>query len=92
MCQPLPYPSFPRLVENRDEKRLQLSDLRESGSIEQDADVVLFVFCEEHYLKSKAPKPGTDEYLAWESETRDARGKAEVIVAKQRHGPPAMWP
>lgn len=76
-----------RLVENRDEKRPQLSDLRESGSIEQDADVVLFVFREEYYLKSKAPKPGTDEHLAWESEMRDARGKAEVIIAKQRHGP-----
>jgi replicative DNA helicase len=76
-----------RLVENRDEKRPQLSDLRESGSIEQDADVVLFVFREEYYLKNKAPKVGADEYLAWESEMRDARGKAEVIIAKQRHGP-----
>ncbi|OYU57628.1 MAG: replicative DNA helicase [Bradyrhizobium sp. PARBB1] len=76
-----------RGVENRDEKRPQLSDLRESGSIEQDADVVLFVYREEYYLKNKEPKPGTDEHLTWESEMRDARGQAEVIIAKQRHGP-----
>jgi replicative DNA helicase len=69
-----------RLVENRDEKRPQLSDLRESGSIEQE-------FREEYYLKNKEPKPGTDEYLAWETEMSDARGKAEIIIAKQRHGP-----
>jgi replicative DNA helicase len=62
-------------------------DLRESGSIEQDADVVLFVYREEYYLKNKEPKPGTDEYLKWEGEMNDARGKAEVIIAKQRHGP-----
>jgi replicative DNA helicase len=76
-----------RQVETRDDKRPQLSDLRESGSIEQDADVVMFVFREEYYLKNKEPKPGTDEYLKWEGEMNDARGKAEVIVAKQRHGP-----
>lgn len=70
----------------------QLSDLRESGSIEQDADVVLFVFREEYYLKNKEPKPGTDEYLAWESEMGDARGNAEVIIAKQRHGPTGTVP
>jgi replicative DNA helicase len=76
-----------RGVESRDEKRPQLSDLRESGSIEQDADVVLFVFREEYYLKNKEPRPGTDEHLQWESEMSDARRKAEVIIAKQRHGP-----
>src|SRR6188508_1374385 len=76
-----------RQVESRDDKRPQLSDLRESGSIEQDADVVLFVFREEYYLKNKEPKPGTDEYLKWEGQMNDARGKAEVIIAKQRHGP-----
>jgi primary replicative DNA helicase (EC 3.6.1.-) len=75
-----------RGVENRDEKRPQLSDLRESGSIEQDADVVMFVYREEYYLKNSEPKPGTGEHLAWESEMRDARGKAEVVIAKQRHG------
>jgi len=76
-----------RQVENRDDKRPQLSDLRESGSIEQDADVVIFVYREEYYLKNKEPKPGTDEYLQWEANMNDVRGKAEVIVAKQRHGP-----
>jgi len=76
-----------RQVESRDDKRPQLSDLRESGSIEQDADVVLFVYREEYYLKNKEPKPGTDEYLRWETEMNEVRGKAEVIIAKQRHGP-----
>ena len=76
-----------RQVESRDDKRPQLSDLRESGSIEQDADVVLFVYREEYYLKNKEPKPGTDDYLKWEGEMAEAKGKAEVIIAKQRHGP-----
>ena len=76
-----------RQVESRDDKRPQLSDLRESGSIEQDADVVIFVYREEYYLKNKEPKPGTDEYIKWEDELNEARGKAEVIIAKQRHGP-----
>ena len=76
-----------RQVESRDDKRPQLSDLRESGSIEQDADVVLFVFREEYYLKNREPKPGTPEYMQWENDMNETRGKAEVIVAKQRHGP-----
>jgi len=76
-----------RQVESREDKRPQLSDLRESGSIEQDADVVMFVFREEYYLKNKEPKPGTQEYLNWEAEMNEMRGKAEVIIAKQRHGP-----
>ena len=81
-----------RQVESREDKRPQLSDLRESGSIEQDADVVMFVFREEYYLKNKEPKPGTDDYLKWEGEMNDARGKAEVIIAKQRHGPTGTVP
>ncbi len=76
-----------RQVENRDDKHPQLADLRESGSIEQDADVVLFVYREEYYLQNREPKPGTEEHLKWEGEMADARGKAELIIAKQRHGP-----
>jgi replicative DNA helicase len=76
-----------RQVESRDDKRPQLSDLRESGSIEQDADVVLFVFREEYYLKNREPKSDTEEHLKWERDMNEMRGKAEVIVAKQRHGP-----
>ncbi|MGX8008662.1 replicative DNA helicase [Mesorhizobium sp. ORM8.1] len=76
-----------RQVESREDKRPQLSDLRESGSIEQDADVVLFVYREEYYLKNREPKLGTEEYVKWENEMNEMRGKAECIVAKQRHGP-----
>jgi replicative DNA helicase len=76
-----------RQVESRDDKRPQLSDLRESGSIEQDADVVMFVFREEYYLKNKEPKMGTEEYFKWQSDMAQVHGKAEVIIGKQRHGP-----
>ena len=76
-----------RQVENRDDKRPQLSDLRESGSIEQDADVVLFVFREEYYLSNKEPRPGTEEHLKWQTEMDAVLGKAELIIGKQRHGP-----
>jgi replicative DNA helicase len=76
-----------RQVEQRDDKRPQLSDLRESGSIEQDADVVMFVFREEYYLKNKEPKPGTEEHFKWQSDMDQAHGRAEVIIGKQRHGP-----
>ena len=76
-----------RQVENRDDKRPQLSDLRESGSIEQDADVVLFVFREEYSLSNKEPRPGTEEYIKWQTEMALVHGKAEIIIGKQRHGP-----
>jgi len=76
-----------RQVENRDDKRPQLSDLRESGSIEQDADVVMFVFREEYYLANKEPRPGTPEYEKWQIEMSQVHGQAEVIIGKQRHGP-----
>ena len=79
-----------RQVESRDDNRPQLSDLRESGSIEQDADVVLFVYREEYYLKNREPRPGSEEHLAWMSEMERAHGKAEVIIGKQRHGPTGM--
>ncbi len=76
-----------RQVESRDDKRPQLADLRESGSIEQDADVVLFVYRDEYYLGNKEPKEGTQEHLEWQAEMEKVHGRAEVIIAKQRHGP-----
>src|SRR6266581_3275350 len=76
-----------RQVESRDDKRPQLSDLRESGSIEQDADVVIFVYREEYYLSNKEPRPGTDEHTKWQVEMASVHGKAEIIIGKQRHGP-----
>jgi replicative DNA helicase len=76
-----------RQVESRDDKRPQLSDLRESGSIEQDADVVMFVFREEYYLANKEPRAGTPEYEKWQLDMSLVHGKAEVIIGKQRHGP-----
>jgi replicative DNA helicase len=76
-----------RQVEQRDDKHPQLSDLRESGSIEQDADIVMFVYREEYYVKNKEPKMGTPEYLTWQDEMARIHGKAEVIIGKQRHGP-----
>lgn len=76
-----------RQVENRPDKRPQLSDLRESGSIEQDADIVLFVYREEYYLAQKQPDPAEAEHVEWQQKMSRARGKAEVIIGKQRHGP-----
>ena len=76
-----------RQVESRDDKRPQLSDLRESGSIEQDADVVMFVYREEYYLANKEPRVGTPEYEKWQLDMSLVHGKAEVIIGKQRHGP-----
>jgi replicative DNA helicase len=76
-----------RAVEAREDKRPQLSDLRESGSIEQDADVVLFVFREEYYLAGKEPRPGSAEHLTWQAQMEAATGRAELIIGKQRHGP-----
>ncbi|WP_281967898.1 replicative DNA helicase [Roseovarius nanhaiticus] len=77
-----------RQVESREDKRPQLSDLRESGSIEQDADVVMFVFREEYYAERE--KPGDEkleEMAAWQERMERLHGKAEVIIGKQRHGP-----
>jgi replicative DNA helicase len=81
-----------RQVESRDDKRPQLSDLRESGSIEQDADVVMFVFREEYYLKNKEPRMGTEEHFKWMAEMEAVHAKAEVIIGKQRHGPTGTVP
>jgi len=76
-----------RQVEQRDDKRPQLSDLRESGSIEQDADVVMFIFREEYYHSRREPREGTAEHAKWQEEGEKFHNIAEVIVAKQRHGP-----
>ena len=76
-----------RAVEQRDDKRPQLSDLRESGSIEQDADVVMFVFREEYYVSRKEPPPGSPEHATWQAEMERCTGTAEIIIGKQRHGP-----
>ena len=76
-----------RQVENREDKRPQLADLRESGSIEQDADVVLFIYREEYYLQRLEPAVGSPEHLGWQEKMDRAHGKAEVIIGKQRHGP-----
>jgi replicative DNA helicase len=76
-----------RAVEQRDDKHPQLADLRDSGSIEQDADVVLFIYREEYYLKNKEPREGTPEHLKWMEEMEAVHGRAEVIIGKQRHGP-----
>lgn len=76
-----------RQVEQRDDKKPQLSDLRESGAIEQDADVVMFLYRHAYYLERLEPKTGTAEHLAWEDEMREVRHQAEIILAKQRHGP-----
>ncbi|MGR3456205.1 replicative DNA helicase [Pseudooceanicola sp.] len=77
-----------RQVESREDKRPQLSDLRESGSIEQDADVVMFVFREEYYVEREKPSDDRmDEIAAWQERMERLHGKAEVIIGKQRHGP-----
>ncbi len=76
-----------RLVEQREDKRPQLSDLRESGSIEQDADMVTFVFREEYYHQMKEPTMGTPEHETWQVKGEEIHGLAEFIIGKQRHGP-----
>ncbi len=76
-----------RAVEQRDDKQPQLADLRESGSIEQDADVVMFVYREAYYLERKKPKEGSIEYAEWQSKMNDVYGLADIILGKQRHGP-----
>jgi replicative DNA helicase len=84
-----------RAVEQREDKRPQLSDLRESGTIEQDADVVMFVFREEYYverdqptlLKDESQEKFNDRYIRWQERLKNAHQVAEVIIGKQRHGP-----
>ena len=76
-----------RAVEQRDDKKPLLSDLRESGSIEQDADVVMFVYRESYYLKNKEPRPATVEHAEWQAKMNEVSHFAELIISKQRHGP-----
>ena len=76
-----------RAVEQRDDKKPQLSDLRESGSIEQDADVVMFVYREAYYLERKEPRPATVEHAEWQAKMNEVSNLAEIIISKQRHGP-----
>jgi replicative DNA helicase len=76
-----------RQVENREDKKPQLSDLRESGSIEQDADAVMFVYREAYYLGRTEPREGTPEHMTWQEEMDKIANLAEVIIGKQRHGP-----
>lgn len=75
-----------RAVEQRENKRPQLSDLRESGSIEQDADSVMFVYRDAYYLEREEPAPCTPEWQEWNTEFMLAKSKAEIIVGKNRHG------
>ena len=76
-----------RAVEQREDKRPQLSDLRESGTIEQDADVVMFVYREEYYESRKKPSEGSEKMALWQKNMNSIYNVAEVIIAKQRHGP-----
>ncbi len=76
-----------RAVEQRDQKKPQLSDLRESGSIEQDADVVMFVYREAYYLEKQEPKVATVEHAEWQAKMNEVSNLAEIIIGKQRHGP-----
>ena len=86
-CPVIALSQLSRQVESREDKRPQLSDLRESGSIEQDADVVMFVFREEYYVERTKPSEGTAEFQEWQQKMMMVTGKAEVIIGKQRHGP-----
>ena len=76
-----------RAVEQRDDKKPQLSDLRESGSIEQDADVVMFGYREGYYLQRKEPREATVEHAEWQAKMNEVSNLAELIIGKQRHGP-----
>jgi len=76
-----------RAVEQRDDKKPQLADLRESGSIEQDADVVMFVYREAYYTERKEPRPATVEHAEWQAKMNEVSSLAEIIIGKQRHGP-----
>ena len=75
-----------RAVEQREDKRPQLSDIRESGSIEQDADIVLFIYREDYYLAARQPADDHPDFAEWQEEMGRVYGLAEILVSKQRHG------
>jgi replicative DNA helicase len=89
-----------RAVEGREDKRPQLSDLRESGTIEQDADAVMFIYRDEYYLAQKTPKQMNfdneqkfqDSLDKWQRDMEEVHNKAELIISKQRHGPTGTIP
>jgi replicative DNA helicase len=89
-----------RQVEQREDKRPQLSDLRESGSIEQDADMVMFVYRDEYYIQAQQPKIAAFEddgkfqeaMTRWQAKMEEVHNKADLIIAKQRHGPTGTIP
>ena len=83
----LHYRNLSRAVEQRDDQKPQLADLRESGSIEQDADVVMFVYREAYYLERQEPRPATVEHAEWQAKMNEVSQLAEMIISKQRHGP-----
>ena len=91
-CPIIALSQLSRQVEQREDKRPQLADLRESGSIEQDADVVLFVYREEYYHERMKPNEGDPKFAEWLAHAEAITGVAEVIIAKQRHGPTGMVP
>ena len=76
-----------RAVESRDDKRPQLSDLRESGSIEQDADIVMFLYREAYYIERKKPQEGTEAFIEWQHEMERVNNLCEVMISKNRNGP-----
>ena len=76
-----------RAVEQREDKRPQLSDLRESGTIEQDSDLVCFIYREQYYVERKKPSEGHKDMEKWQQSMEAVLNKAEVMIAKNRHGP-----
>jgi replicative DNA helicase len=86
-CPVIALSQLSRQVEQREDKRPQLSDLRESGSIEQDADQVWFVYREQYYRERAEPREGTPEHIEWQVAMEACEGLADCIIAKQRHGP-----
>lgn len=86
-CPVVALSQLSRNVESRDDKRPQLSDLKDSGSIEQDADIVLFVYREFYYLQREEPTQGTDAHFEWSRKMENCHDRADLIVGKNRHGP-----